>query len=787
MHGQGIRKKRFILRKKILLTVAVALLLATTVRFMTLLPGQLFKTPYSTVIEDEEGALLSAIIADDGQWRFPANPEVPARFVACITEFEDASFFLHHGVDMSALVKAAVRNIREGRIVSGGSTITMQVIRLSRMGKPRTFKEKITEMFMALRLEMSYSKGEILAMYVAHAPFGGNVVGLEAAAWRYFGIEPEQLSWGQSATLAVLPNAPSLIYPGKNDTLLLNKRNRLLKKLFEKNYFGWDVYELAITEPLPGKPYPLPSEGVHILNRVLSDNMKGQRVSTTIRKDVQQFVQSMVNKHAFILSGNKVYNAAALVIEVESGNIIAYVGNSTDSREHNNLVDMINAERSPGSTLKPFLYCAMLNDGILLPRSLVPDVPMILQGFNPQNYYRTYEGAVHADGALARSLNVPAVYMLRQYGIEKFSFFLKKAGFTTFRQPAHYYGLSIILGGAEVKLCELAGAYASMARILLRYNESGTYDPSDVFQPRYTSSVNEPANDVIADAASIWLTFKAMIEVNRPDEDQFWYHFSSKAAVAWKTGTSYGERDAWAVGVTPKYVVGVWAGNSSGEGRPGLTGLQAAAPLMFEIFSYLPSGGWFKEPVNEMTDIKVCTKSGFKASEFCETTTVMRVPSRGIRTPVCPYHKQIHLDSSRRWQVNADCEPAGRIITENRFVLPPVMEYYYRMKNPYYKSLPSFRDDCTGIEGESDFSIIYPVNGSRIYLIGGEDSGEVVFRAAHRKPDAVLYWHIDGDFAGTTTGVHTIALTPGAGKHQLTVADQSGEVKICFFEILNKR
>jgi penicillin-binding protein 1C len=437
MPGQRNRKHPFLRRKRIVFFATLSLMLLLTVRFLTILPEQLFVTPYSTVVEDDEGDLLAAIIADDGQWRFPADTYVPVRFMACITEFEDAFFFFHHGVDATALVKAAVRNIREGRIVSGGSTITMQVIRLSRMAKPRTFREKIKEMIMALRLELSHSKSEILTMYAAHAPFGGNVVGLEAAAWRYYGIEPEQLSWGQAATLAVLPNAPSLIYPGKNDTLLLNKRNRLLKKLFDKNYFSRDVYELAIAEPLPGKPYPLPSDGVHILNRVLGDKMKGQRVRTTIRKDVQQFVQSMVNKHAGVLSGNKVYNAAALVIEVESGNIIAYVGNSTDSREHNNLVDMINSERSPGSTLKPLLYCAMLNEGVLLPRTIVPDVPMILQGFNPQNYNRSYEGAVPADGALARSLNVPAVHMLKQYGIEKFNFFLKKAGFTTFRQPAH--------------------------------------------------------------------------------------------------------------------------------------------------------------------------------------------------------------------------------------------------------------------------------------------------------------------------------------------------------------
>lgn len=779
------RQKRFLIY-----SAFTTLLLVCIFAFLEILPNPLFDVPYSTVIEDYEGELLSASIAEDGQWRFPADNQVPPKFIACITEFEDAAFFFHNGVDPLALAKAVWRNIKHGRIVSGGSTITMQVVRLSRNGKPRTFGEKIIEIIMAYRLELSYSKVEILRMYAAHAPFGSNVVGLEAASWRYYGLAPDELSWGQVATLAVLPNAPSLIYPGRNDAALLAKRNKLLRKLYKKGYFSKETYELSVTEPLPGKPHPLPNDGIHLMNRVIADKYKGKRLKTTIHKDLQVHVQQLVNKHAMQLSGNKVYNAAAIVIDIPTGNIICYVGNTTNKEHPNYQVDIINSNRSPGSTLKPLLYCAMLHDGKILPNTLIPDIPIILEGFYPQNYNRTYEGAVYASQALSRSLNVPAIYMLKTYGVERFCHFLKQAGITTLQKPSTHYGLALILGGAEIKLGELAGVYASLARILLRFNKTSQYNPADIFPPKYLQ--NQTKNNIqatanLTDAASIWFMLKAMVEVNRPDQEQFWFHFSSKSPIAWKTGTSYGERDAWAIGLTPKYVVGVWAGNASGEGRPGLTGIDAAAPLMFEIFDFLPRSSWFSEPLNEMTELKICNQSGHKAGPYCNDYSVRKIPLPGIKTTLCPYHKQIHLDSTMQFQVHADCEDVNKIITTVWFVLPPVMEYYYKSRNPFYIPLPPFRADCDPDKMETSFGIIYPVNGSKIYMIDEltEQQGCVVFRAAHRKSDAILYWHLDGIYVGATQGKHSISIRPHTGKHLLTIVDSFGEIQTCKFEILN--
>jgi len=781
-------KNNILKRRKLLFwSIPVVLFL---VWFYFILPKPLFDVPYSTVIEDENGELLSAVIAKDGQWRFPDDGNIPDKFKACILEFEDSRFQYHLGIDVLSLCRAIFQNIKYKSIKSGASTITMQVIRLSRKGKERTIIEKIREAILAVRLELRYSKEDILLLYASHAPFGGNVVGIEAASWRYYGVEPSRLTWGQTATLAVLPNAPSLIYPGKNSVELRNKRNRLLKKLLDKKYISLPQYEMAILEPLPAKPKALPRTGYHLLTRCINDGLESKRIHSTLHKDKQMFVQNIVNKHVSLLSGNKIHNAAAIVIDVETGNILVYVGNSTNSNMFQNDVDIINARRSPGSTLKPLLYCTMLHNGSILPNTLIPDIPMIVQGFHPQNYHRTYEGAVYASKALSRSLNVPAVYMLREFGVERFHYFLKKIGFTTLEKHSSHYGLSLILGGSEVKLHELAGVYASLARILNNRTQNGIYTSKDIFAPNYITS-NKHINystAISVDAASIWFTFQSMIEVTRPDRDMFWFHFSSTSPIAWKTGTSYGERDAWAVGLTPKYVVGVWVGNATGEGRPGLTGINAAAPLMFEIFDFLPKSKWFNKPYDDILLYEVCVNSGYKASQFCEKIRYEEAPLSGFKTKICPYHKQIHLDSTMKWRVHANCERTHNIITKNMFVLPPIMEYFYKTKNIYYHSLPPYREDCIASESIANFDIIYPTPNARIYIIDEQSGkkGEVLFRAVARKNDAILYWHLDGSFITQTKGEHSISVRPDEGKHQLTLINEFGEYKTIDFEILNR-
>src|SRR5690606_10508177 len=394
------------------------------------LPKPLFKEETSTLIYSQDNKLLGATISGDEQWRFPANDSVPKRFEICITQFEDAYFRKHPGVNPVSLFRAFRQNLSSEGIVSGGSTITMQTIRLAKQNPKRTYGQKLLEIIQATRLELTNSKDKILNHYVSHAPFGGNVVGLDAAAWRYYAKSSDQLSWGESATLAVLPNAPSLIFPGKNQDLLRKKRNRLLKKLWDEEFIDKDDYELAILEPLPGKPNALPEIAPHLLHTAAKTH-KGKRLRTTLDSNLQEQLNLIVESHKQELSSKQIHNMAVLVLELKSGHVKAYVGNTSDrNNSYSNQVDIIHAKRSSGSILKPFLYASMIQEGKLLPKMLISDTPMDIT----ENYDRTYSGAVPADEALARSLNIPSVHMLENYSVAKFHHRLQEFGFTTFTQ-----------------------------------------------------------------------------------------------------------------------------------------------------------------------------------------------------------------------------------------------------------------------------------------------------------------------------------------------------------------
>ncbi|MBN2173066.1 MAG: penicillin-binding protein 1C [Bacteroidales bacterium] len=786
-------KVKKLVRNKSFIRTSLIILAGLTIVFWFCLPELLFNDPTSTVIEDRSGKLLGAKIAEDGQWRFPIQQDVPEKFKICIIQFEDRYFFKHPGINPGSLVRAAIQNIRSGRIVSGGSTLSMQVIRLSRKGKPRTILEKAIEMVLAMRLEIRYSKDEILALYASNAPFGGNVVGLEAATWRYFGQPPEQLSWAESATLAVLPNAPSLIYPGKNHLVLLSKRNKLLKALTESGMMTNTDYELALLEPLPGKPIPLEQAGSHLLSDIYLKH-KGEKIRTTVNYSLQKSTTEVVERHQKNLAFNQIHNAAALVVEVESGNVLAWVGNVVAAGKDNGCdVDMIRAPRSTGSILKPILFAAMLDDGLFLPNTLVPDVPTKIGGFNPMNFDKQYAGAVPAQKALYRSLNVPAVKMLLDYGVPRFRNLLTEVGMTTLDQPADHYGLSLILGGAETTMFDLAGVYSSFSRVLNHfYANSGKYDPVDFRKPNYfqtearTDTDGELEPNGIISAASIWFTYEAMRKVNRPEELSGWNSFSSSNKIAWKTGTSFGFRDAWAVGTNPEYVVVVWVGNADGEGRPGLTGVSCAAPIMFDIFNLLPPTGWFDPPMDEMDEAVVCSLSGYRAGRYCDRVDTVYIPLKGMNTPSCPYHQQIHLDPVSGYRVTEKCFDPGQMIHASWFVLPPLMEWYFRKNNPLYQPLPPFAPGCVETQ-RNPMEFVYPVGFLKMYIplnLQGLPEA-IIIEIAHRDDNVVIYWHLDEEYLGQTREKHQMEIKPGKGMHTLTIVDHLGNTLIRNIEILD--
>lgn len=780
--------------------------------YLSILPRELFHDPYSTVLEDANGELLNASIATDGQWRFPPGNNVPQKFSEALIGYEDRRFRSHPGVDVLSLGRAIQQNILEGRVISGGSTISMQVIRLSRKGKPRTVFQKIIEIILATRLELRYSKEEILSLYASHAPFGGNVVGLQAACWRYFARDPQELSWGDAALLAVLPNAPSLIHPGKNRDRLKEKRDRLLDKLKEQGTIDAFTCSLSKDEPIPEEPQPLLGYAKHLLSRAAQEGHSGKVVHSTIQSALQRRVLQIMEQHHKRLLGNRIYNAAVLVADVNTGNVLAYVGN-TDVKEAGNFgeaVDVVMAPRSTGSILKPFLYAAMLDAGRILPRTLLADVPIVINGFSPKNFTKEYDGAVSADNALIRSLNIPAVNLLRNYRYEKFHSLLRSLGMRTLTLPPDHYGLSLILGGAEGTLWDITGMYASMARTLTNYFDrpgNSRYSKKDFHPLNYLggnsqshaqteidSSAN-PHNDYSLameetswlSAASIFQTFDALKEVYRPGEESGWKYFNSGRKIAWKTGTSFGFRDGWAIGVTPEYVVGVWVGNADGEGRPGLTGTDAAAPLMFDVFSQLDGQRWFEQPVTEMKRISVCAISGHRNSPYCTEIDSIWTTKQGLQSPACPYHRLVHLSPDGKFRVNSDCERVDHQREENWFILPPVQEHYFRTKNLSYKSLPPFRADCLMSSPVISMDLIYPKPSSRIFIPRELDGtlGSTVFQLAHRNPQSTVHWHLDGMYMGSTQKRHHLALSPAEGKHTLVIVDENGESLEGQFEVIS--
>ena len=765
------------------------------------IPKPLISKPYSTLLYTAETSgrevLLGARIASDGQWRFPSGSEVPEKSAVCLTQYEDKRFWYHPGVDPFALMRAVQLNLTQSRVVSGGSTLTMQLARIAQGNQSRTVGQKVIEMLWALYLECSYSKVEILRMYASNAPFGGNVVGIEAAAWRYFGREAKDLSWAEQATLAVLPNSPALIHPGRNRAELKQKRDKLLLRLYEKHILDKTEYELACMEALPEKPLPLPNEAPHLLERLAIEKQEN-RIHTTVDPTLQQQVQRLVNRYVADYRSNHIYNAAALVADVESGKILAYVGNVTDQNMttgHGYQVDVITSPRSTGSVLKPFLYAAMLNDGLILPGTLIADTPLNINGFTPQNFNKTFYGAVPAHVAIERSLNVPLVRMLSQYNTGRFMSLLKRLGMTTLRFSEDHYGASLILGGAEGSLWDLSGMYASLARMLSHYRSyNGRYDRSDIHpltpypieekKPIRSVTDTRLADESLLSYASLWFMFEAMSGLNRPEEEADWQQFSSMKQVAWKTGTSYGGRDAWAIGVTPSYVVGVWVGNATGEGRSGLTGVGYAAPILFDIYSLLPDVPWFDQPYDELEEVAVCRQSGHKASAICDEVDTVYIPRTGIATAVCPYHRIVHLSQDGQYRVNSSCESVSRMQERSWFVLPPAQAYYYKNYHVEYQALPPLKPGCEEDQSRQ-IAILYPEHQAVLYLPKGF-SGErekVVMRATHARSDATLYWHLDDVYLGETRQIHQMACLVEPGNHILTLLDEDGNRRSILFEV----
>lgn len=759
--------------------------------FTFCLPKKLFHVPTSTIILSKNGTLLNARIADDGQWRFPLPDSIPEKFKTCLIAYEDHDFYQHIGISMTAIARAITSNIKAGKIVSGASTITMQIARMAR-DQDRTYWQKLIEAIWALRLEIRYSKTELLQLYVAHAPFGGNVVGLEAASWRYYELPPYKLSWSQCATLAVLPNAPGLVYPGKNRPILLKKRNQVLQYLHKIGKIDAITLELALEEPLIGPPKPLPHLATQLMLNAIKKGKKGQRIQTTINFDKQKEFTDLMARHQNLLNQKYIHNAALLVINIHTKKVVTYIGNTAIKNKYQQFVDCAQAPRSTGSILKPFLYAALLQEGKISNASLIPDVPMHFEHFSPENYDKTYSGAVPAGKALSQSLNIPAVFLLQKYGIKRFLFKLGQLGQKHINKSANYYGLSLILGGAETTLWDLANSYAGMVKTLNYYNRTNhynpiTWSPITLYPKPKKNKQKDLQNPAILDAGGIFKTFEALLDVHRPRMESSWRNYTSSTKIAWKTGTSFGNRDAWAIGCTPDYVIAVWVGNATGEGRPSLVGATAAGPILFDVFSHLPNHkSWFETPYDALQKVSICRESGYRSTSLCTQIDTIDAPRNFAKSLQCHFHRIALTSANKNMRYFQNCNPNLNLYRDTFFVLPPSQAYFYAKHHPLYRQIPPLAPNCRSFQKINSFQIIYPQHGSEIIGTKGlnGDRKGIIFIATDPNPDATLFWHVDNQFIGKTKQEHHIKYVPKKGKHLLTVVDQNGSTKKISFTIL---
>ena len=785
-------------------------LLIVGLMFAFSLPDPLFSSYYSPVLYDRDGKLLGAMVAFDGQWRFPVKGPVNEKFAAAIVEAEDRRFASHTGIDFRSIARAFVQNISERRVVSGGSTITMQTIRLARPDRRRSVFEKAVEALLAMRLELSFSKEQILALYAANAPFGANVVGLEAASWRWFGRSGADLSWAEAATLAVLPNGPGLIHPGRNRDLLRQKRDALLERLRAKGLIDEETFSLSTAEELPAEPLPLPSLAPHLLARIVAESggveafnsanrdhplyASGYSLVTTIDGELQERAKTILDRWAVRFAERGVMNGACVILDTESGETLAYVGNVSGPSSPD--VDIAASPRSSGSLLKPFLYAAMLDSGDILPSSLVSDIPTRVGSYSPENNSRSYLGVVPADAALARSLNVPAVRSLRLYGVDRFAVFLRELGLSTLFRKGGDYGLPLILGGAEVTLWEITGLYAGLGRSSLgtpagSAAAGGGPAREAFFPPFFLRDLpgRERRGTAPISPGAAWLTLEALAFVTRPGEEARWQEYAGSRRIAWKTGTSFGSRDAWAVGTRPDRTAGVWIGNASGEGNAELLSISTSAPVLFELFSAIDSinqenAGWFPQPASGLDSVEVCAYSGFPAGPDCDPEKTALVPRGAPLSKSCPYCRTVTLNETGSARVVLGPETSGKTESKKWFVLPPAEEWYYRRWNLDYKPLPPLEGGQSG--GINSIALFNPEENGAVYVpleLDGRE-GRIVFQAASRERNGKIYWHLDEAYLGMTEVFHEMEARPAPGRHFLTLVDEAGNTLRRNFEVL---
>lgn len=705
-----------------------------------------FKSRYSKILYDKNGEILSVFLNDEEQWHIKST-DIPKRLKIAVINYEDRKFYSHFGVDFLALMRAFVNNFNSTQR-SGASTISMQTIKLWDK-KDRTYFNKFNEIIQSFALENAFSKDEILKLYLSNAPYGGNLVGYEAAILFYFDKNPKDLTWAQAALLAILPNQPGLINLEKNKTKLLNKRNKLLAKLYERKLINKDIYELSLKEPLPNFK-PRKNIAPHLALRLLNDDNK--EIFSSIDKKIQLKIEKKAKEFSYTLQQKGIQNLAIILADTKTRKVLAYVG-SQDFYDMANLgqINGNTAKRSVGSTLKPFLYALSIDEGIIAPESILLDVPTFFSNFNPQNANKKYYGIISAREALQRSLNVPFVSLLQDYGYEKFFYKLKT--FLNFEDENYKrYGLSLILGTKELSLEDLIKLYLGLANYGELANLSFIRDENLSGVTRMFSK------------GSAYLTLEAMKELQRVGLE----NYNKEKIISWKTGTSYGRKDAWAMGATPKYTLGVWVGNFSGEANANLYGVSIAGDLLFEILGLLDEVDLEFSPPDDLMTIKLDSISKYRYDEDLNTSYINVLYPKGaniLRTS--PFLKKVYEYQGRELDSKDIHFKDAKALIKLDF--PAYALHFFQQRNFKFSN-------------KKGVKIIYPKDNLKLILAKDLNGMKGLVAKVANLNNEKLFWYLNQKliYEGDE---NTQNLNLKEGKYQLFIISQSGEQDTVWFEI----
>jgi len=749
--------------------VLSALLIFFALDFLLPFPVETLRREPTAVITDKDGRPLRFFLPQDKRWRFPVKlTDVSPRLAEAVIASEDRWFHSHPGVNPFALMRAFYTNIKEGRVVSGASTIPMQIARMSDP-KPRTIFSKAEEAFRALQLKRIFNDDELLEIYLNLAPYGGNIEGVGAASYFYFGKSPRALTPGEIALLTALPRSPAAYDPIRNPKDSERERNKVLGQLAGRGVFTAGEAVEGTKEPIPRTKKPQPFSAPHFSEFVYRDISKGGSLKTTLDSSIQKIAEEVARRHLGLLRNDGIDNLAIVVIENDTRKLRAVVGSADYfDKGHSGQVNFTLARRSPGSALKPFLYAMALDEGIAIPDTYVLDVPTDFSGYVAENYDSKYRGKITLENALILSLNAPAVRMLSQVGLKDFHDLLLKAGLSTLDRPSNKYGLPLILGAGEVRLLDLTNLYVTLA-------VGGGHEPVIVTE----DAAHDDTPAALFSPEASYLITEILTGLKRPDMPaNTWALTEDVPEVAWKTGTSYGHRDAWSLGFSNKYTIGVWVGNPDGRGQKGISGSEHAAPILFDVFRGVEGdGSRISRPEGlRLGTIEVCRESHMLPTPYCGERDKVTYIKGVSRIPRDNYSKKIFVDSESGDLLLGDCigdrPHESRVIT----TYPPELVAWWMAEGKKRDTIPPLSAYCNDVSSERPPQILSPDKSTPYRVLKGmpAEYQRVELIAGVGEEVNELYWYQDGELAATTRPYKKTFIPLAAGTHRLVVVDSSG-------------